>query len=65
MLLNFFNEIKKLLFCFHSCALTDNILEYVKNDVSVLSSKNEIIHQILVLIRPNKMELLNTNIGIF
>jgi len=39
----FFNEIKKSVFYFHSCA--SFAFEYIKKDVSIFCSKNEIIHQ--------------------
>jgi len=40
----FFNKIK-IQFSTSICVLrTDNALEYVKNDVSLFCSKNEIIH---------------------
>jgi len=41
----FFNEIKNMFSTFISVLWTDNVLEYVKNDVSIFCSKNEIIHQ--------------------
>ena len=44
MLLNFFNE-KNQFFILIRVLRTDNTLEYVKKDVSIFCSKNEIIHQ--------------------
>ena len=41
----FFNEIKNQSSTFICVFRTDNALEYVKNDVSLFYSKNEIIHQ--------------------
>jgi len=57
----FFNEIKNQFSTSIHVHRTDNVLEYVKKDASIFCSKNEIIHQTLVLIHPNKMELLNAN----
>jgi len=44
VLLNFFNEIQNQFSTFILVFRIDNTLEYVKNDVSVFCSKNEIIH---------------------
>ena len=44
------------------CVLrTDNALEYMKNDVPLFCSKNEIIHQTSCPRRPKRMELRNAN----
>jgi len=61
----FFNEIKKLFFYFIRVLRTDNVLEYVKNNVSFFYSKNEIIHEISCSHTSNRMVLLNANIDTF
>jgi len=41
----FINEIKNQVFTFTRVLRTDNVFEYVKSDVSLFCSENEIIHQ--------------------
>ena len=62
---SFFNEIKNQFSTSISVLCTDNALEYVKKDVSNFFSKMKLFIRPLILIHPNKMELLKENKDIF
>ena len=61
----FFNEIKNQFSTSIRVLHTDNALEYVKKMSLVFVPKMKLFLRLLVLIHPNKMELLKENIDIF
>ena len=62
---SFFNEIKNQFSTSVRVLHTDNVIEYVKKMYLVFVPKMELLIRPLVLIHPNKMELLKENINIF
>ena len=62
---SFFNEIKNQFSTSVRVLHTDNVIEYVKKMYLVFVPKMELLIRPLVLIHPNKMELLKENIDIF
>jgi len=61
----FFNEIKNQFSTSIRVLHTDNALEYVKKDVSIFCFKNILFIRPLVLIHPNKTELMDASIDTF
>ena len=57
----FFNEIKNQFSTYVHMICTNNVLEYVKNDVSFFVLKMGLFIKLLALTDPNRMALLNAS----